>query len=622
MTAAPAAGSDDAAGAVRAARRGRPRSGQLRSARLRSGRPRRPLLLVGLALAVLGVLAIALGTTAATVWQVPSTATSVAALEGGTAAAVTAPGVLEARPGPVQVEATGEGEVVLALGRPDDVEAWLGADPPVPAAALSGFDPETGAVVVTGPEGSTGGAAAPPSAAGSDLWSQESVGEGRATLGPDPSATGAVLLAASAGGELREVTLTWPVVVPHPAAVPLLVAGGVSLLVGLVLLALARRGVGGPRVPRAAAAATPGAGRGSDAPRTGAASRLSAVVVAGVLTAGLAGCAAEPLTPRPAEPAAVEPAVTAEQLARIVDGPSGVAVTVAAADAARDGEALAARLDGPALAVRRAEYAVGAAALAADPAARPAAPPALGGERLVEAVPAAGPWPRFAVTVSQPPPAGVVEDDAAGVLPEAPAAVPVLEVLVQATPRSPYKVVAAADLLPGATFPQLTQTDGAVEVVAPDDDAALRVPPADALAHYADVLTSGPASARAGDFAPDAFTSSVLAEQAEEAAAGAQYLARTATHTPRPDEVWALRTPDGGAVVVGVLDATRTFAANTPGVRLTLPADVAALGGRASAASGSITAAEAVVLTVPPAGSDDPLAVVGAQRGFTAVTLA
>ena len=77
----------------------------------------------------------------------------------------------------------------------------------------------------------------------------------------------------------------------------------------------------------------------------------------------------------------------------------------------------------------------------------------------------------------------------------------------------------------------------------------------------------------------------------------------------------------GGAVVVGVLDATRTFSAKVAGVNLTLPPDVAALGGRGSASKGSITAAETVVLTVPPEGEEAPLAVVGAQRAFTAVTL-
>ena len=77
--------------------------------RLRPERPGRGAVRAGLLLSLLGVLAVALGTTFGTLWKVPSTTTSVAAVDGRTGAAVTVPGLLEAREGPVVVEATGEG---------------------------------------------------------------------------------------------------------------------------------------------------------------------------------------------------------------------------------------------------------------------------------------------------------------------------------------------------------------------------------------------------------------------------------------------------------------------------------------------------------------------------------
>ncbi len=641
------------------------RSGRGRAEGLRPERPGRAVVRAGLALALTGVLATALGTTLATTWTVASTATSSAALDGA-AAAVTVPGLLEAREGPVVVRATGEGEVALGVGREDDATAWLGAEPAVPAARLTGFDPEGGAVVVQPP---SGGASAEglPSAAGADLWWAEAAGQGAAELTHEPSGSAGspVVVATSSAGALEQVSLTWPVQVAHPAALPLLVLGGLLLLAGLALLALARRGVRGagrpgapPPVPPppspppppppspsarpaapapsrrpAPAGSRRGAKRLMTRPQTARPQTAGRVAVLAVLPALtvlplLTGCAAEPLEPRPQATPEPAPVVSPEQLARILDGPQGVRPTVEAADEALDAEQLARRVDGAPLAVRRAAYAVAAAAVAADPAAATGPMPALGGERLVEALPVAGQWPRFLVTVSEPAPSGGGGEgsgggagDDAGLVPEPAEGAPVLELLAQADPRAPYELVATAVLLPGATFPQLTQTAGAVEVVAPDAGGGLRLPPAEALQRYADVLARGGESPSAAEFAPDAFTGAVLAEQGAEAAAGAQYLQRTFTHTPREGALWALRTADGGAVVVGVLDGTRSFTTNTAGVTLPLPPDLAALGGRPAASAGSITTAETVVLTVPPAEQEAQLAVVGAQRAFTAVSL-
>jgi hypothetical protein len=189
---------------------------------------------------------------------------------------ITDPGVLEMAGDEVSVTVTASrGEnVVLAVGRTADVEAWVGTDAVTRVTGLSDLNrlsttdvapsapdlaeteapaegeaaPEEAAPEGEAPaEGEAAPEEAAPDPAGSDLWVAEAVGSDEATL-EWPAQDGRwTLLAAStgAGAGPPTVTMTWPQVVTTPYLVPGVAGGAVLLLAGLawwvVLLRRSRR---------------------------------------------------------------------------------------------------------------------------------------------------------------------------------------------------------------------------------------------------------------------------------------------------------------------------------------------------------------------------------------------
>lgn len=187
-------------------------------------------LLVAL-LALLGIAALAVGIGLRTVWLPDDQVRATFTTEEAAPLLVTAPGVLEARPGPVTVEATASDAdpVLLAIGREDDVEAWVGE---AAHTTVTGFSSEQS---LTGEAAE--GEAEVPDPATSDLWVQRETGEGSASLEYDALDGRYVLLAASDGvaPAPQELTLTWPREVTTPWSVPLIVLGGL-LIVGSAAL--------------------------------------------------------------------------------------------------------------------------------------------------------------------------------------------------------------------------------------------------------------------------------------------------------------------------------------------------------------------------------------------------
>jgi hypothetical protein len=310
----------------------------------------------------------------------------------------------------------------------------------------------------------------------------------------------------------------------------------------------------------------------------------------------LAGCGADPLPrPRPQEEAGAVPVVTDVQVERIR---KELDVAVKAGDKASDPAPLQARLAGPALELRQARYTV-RRALPDQP-----APARLGGELLLEITPAAQEWPRFFLVVSR---AG--RD-----------ALPKLELLTQGAARDPYRLQAYVTLLPGVTLPTVS-SDEPPEVLPPEEGSGLVAAPAQVVARYADALTFGTDSDFKDAFAQDAFRTQVLGEQDAERGAVGAFFAYQAGHAARPDAVWALRTEDGGAIVMGAMNATRSFSVTAPGAKLPLPADLAVLAGRPEATqAASVSALEIVAFAVPPEGSKTPITVLGGERGVLAAT--
>lgn len=192
------------------------------------------LLLVAL-LGLAGLAAIAVGVAQRTVWLPDDEVTATATLPSGVPLAVTEPGVLEMRDGPVSVEVTSpsaDAPALLAVGRENDVLAWVGE---AAHARVGGLVDEHQLEVTT-----VDGETPVPDPAGSDLWIQEEVGTGGATFVYDPPEGSWLVLAAGTGegAAPNQLEITWPREVTTPWSVPLIVTGSLLLLAALGLLVL------------------------------------------------------------------------------------------------------------------------------------------------------------------------------------------------------------------------------------------------------------------------------------------------------------------------------------------------------------------------------------------------
>lgn len=195
-------------------------------------------------LAVLGVAALVVGIGMRTFWLPPDTVTATADLSEGPVA-LTAPGVLEMRDGPVVVELTGDGLVHLARMREEDAQAWVGAAAHTTVTGLSSERALSTEV--------TEGEATVPDPAGSVMWLDSESGEGEVTRTWDDEPGRYLLVAAGDGTQApQQLSLTWPLVVSTPWATPLVVVGIVLLLLAMALAVLVElRGRGRRRDRRA-----------------------------------------------------------------------------------------------------------------------------------------------------------------------------------------------------------------------------------------------------------------------------------------------------------------------------------------------------------------------------------
>jgi hypothetical protein len=201
-------------------------------------------------IALLGVVSLALGVAAATVWSAADTATARASVKDPGLVVATAPGLLEGLPGRVTVTAKSENDapVLLAIGRDRDVQAYVDG---VPHTTLTGFDKTNpNAITTETAPGAGQGATEPqqgqqaqiPDPASSDLWVQTESGKGSVTLvrEPDEQQGRWVLVATGDGTTPAPTTLTfsWPQEAGNPWTVPLIVIGIVLLVAAAALAAL------------------------------------------------------------------------------------------------------------------------------------------------------------------------------------------------------------------------------------------------------------------------------------------------------------------------------------------------------------------------------------------------
>ncbi|ACZ31438.1 hypothetical protein Xcel_2423 [Xylanimonas cellulosilytica DSM 15894] len=320
------------------------------------------------------------------------------------------------------------------------------------------------------------------------------------------------------------------------------------------------------------------------------AAALAAVLASTLL---VTGCAQTPPAPAP-DPATSGPVLTLDQNARVLDAMNAA---IAAGTENLDPAQLEGRVTGPALAVRTSQLEVAQTLETQD---------------LITVLPTDyqqiilstnETWPRTAFAITEP------TDQ---LQPQR------LLTLVQEDPRSPFKLWAWVQLRPGLRMPLFADPTIGSEVLAPDDDSLL-VSPQDVVAQYADLLTTGDGSAFAETFEPaeeDPFRvllRTVAETQTELLSADQVNGTYTFSATPRPDTpIKAVRTADGGAVVIGVLDGSEVMEAMegakiTPGTRTAQ----ALLQGQDEANRVTGGFVDMIALYVPPAGSDEKVILVG-----------
>ncbi|WP_432489462.1 hypothetical protein [Kineococcus sp. SYSU DK018] len=314
---------------------------------------------------------------------------------------------------------------------------------------------------------------------------------------------------------------------------------------------------------------------------------LACTVLALPACAQLPAVTAPAATGRAPVPLVVQPA----QAARIAEAATAP-LEVAGDPAATDLDALAQRVTGPELDLRRAAATIAAAG---------ATPPAAGADTL-EAISSVLPrqegWPRWFLTVTEP---GADSK-------------PSLVVLRSPAPREPYRVWATPSLLPGASLPTTGAPADGAAVVPADEDTNLPMSPAAVAERYADVLLNGDGSEFAGQFATDAYRQGVLTSAEEQAraleGAGGTF---SQERVLLDDSVLAVRTRDGGALVVAGYRSSVTAAGPAGGLPGQLQAAAAALAGREDATSVTTVVEEVVVFAVPP--GQGQASVVAVQSG-------
>jgi hypothetical protein len=336
-------------------------------------------------------------------------------------------------------------------------------------------------------------------------------------------------------------------------------------------------------------------------PRTLTARALAAVVVASAWATGLAGCAAPPPVldpdPIPAQPPA---AVLAVQTDRIL-AELAAQITKSAETGSVEGLT---RLAGAAAEMRAAEAATHAIApdeIDFEP---------LGTEFAGTAVAATDTWPRSFAAVTTPSDAGAQY----------------LYLITQADARSPYAMTSWVRLVAGATMPETAPPETGSAVLDPADPGTAAFAPADALAAYA-TAKDNPQTAEAELFAAGSDPArDAWAALVERWGAALAPIAGTVVPSSSTDggSVYALATADGGAIAFGTVRSTLTLEipGDVEGQSFTLAPYLGALGAASTTVTkaAAIEFAQPVVLALPPAGSDAPIAVLGVAQVPVRVT--
>ncbi|KHK97519.1 hypothetical protein LK09_12305 [Microbacterium mangrovi] len=596
---------------------------------------------------VLAALMIAAGIAQRTVFQGPTSLTTTVHTTGDAPFTVIDGAVLGHHPGSQTVRAAAHGQVFLSYGRADDVKAWLAG------ATYNRVSLDGGNVVTTviGPDGkAVGSASSSPSPSlspsptttatpgpgsdsastapmvgahdpvGSDLWLEE-FQQKDLLVEPLQLPSGMSVLIATDGTKPAPaaISVTWPLSSSTPWAGPLIVLGGILMLVGVFLYILAIRHVRRSRGPRrksppplptaaadepedlAVAQADKGVISSGSAESTRRSRRAFIAVPLAFSALLFAGCTPDAwphmggsASPTPSATVAAAdqqtPAVTEPQAEQIL---ARISKTVHTADAKMDANTAATRLDGAPLAEREANYTIrqnakGISALAPIP--------TTGLAKGVVLPQAYDGWPRTVMLI------------AAGTGGNAPSTIMMMS---QADPWSNYKLAYTAQLQPATQIPDLAPSYVGASAV-PPDSSFLVTPPNQLASAYADVLNNGDKSQYAGlfDKATDTFLEQTKKAHAAQLAAfnksakkGGQTGSMTFLASAGSSDPSALATLDSGAIVaVQVNDSTITKPTSSGAVIFASPEAKALTGTKQSSTGYTTTYSDELFFYVPGQG--------------------
>lgn len=246
----------------------------------------------------------------------------------------------------------------------------------------------------------------------------------------------------------------------------------------------------------------------------------------------LTGCTQEVPTPVAAPLEANIPAVTEDQAITIAEA---VATVIGTADKEKDSSALKERVTGPALKLRSAEYKISDSQK--DEKSITELPSVMQSTFLTTATT----WPRTMFAVSERP---------QNLEPER------LMVYTQDDARSDYKLWSYLTLFPGTTVPTFAAaTIGTTAVT--DSDESLQMTPTKALEEYAGLLAEASKENKAKfDVEKDSFYTTIESRR-KDLKSAAKQIEGSYKETFKVDKDWqALRTTDGGALVVGTIETT------------------------------------------------------------------
>ncbi|GAA4481725.1 glycosyl transferase [Microbacterium panaciterrae] len=569
--------------------------------------------------------------------------------------------VLRAHPGEQTLVAHGDGTIFVAQARTADLNAWL-SDVSYNRVTLA-KDGTTQTKVVEPKSGSDGAKPQERNPAGSDLW-LDSFTDKNALVDRMQVPEGVSVLVASDGkaDAPKDLVVSWPLDNATPWAGPLMVAGGVFLLLGLILYVLAirhsRRGRGPRRKappplpvtepidvadhaelsdarseePREAAPAAPAAtpdgpehapqGETKTERRADSGRRRRALLIVpavGVAAALLSGCTpdawphpAVSATPTPTTTAAVEdgqqtPAVTEAQASRILQG---ISETLAEADKKLDATLAATRLDGPALDARKTAYAVrGSVTDFALPASIPA-------DKIKILVPQAyDSWPRTVLMLVEH---GSDQKVA-----------PLIMTMTQSDPWANYKISYVAEMQAAAKLPGMAPAWLGAKLT-PPDSPFLTVEPKELAAHFADVIDNGDKSAYYDEFDKTALD---FVKSVQDSRAAVQKALKDANADTTSSLAFAaaagkaapvsMSTIDSGAIVSVMVDDSQTIKPTSADavIKLDKNPSAKALTGVDQSAAGFVSMyGVQLFFSVPVQGSNGKVTLLAASQQLQSVT--